>query len=178
LTPDEVRDKWWWFLTALAIAECAASVLAGVVLSGVWEWDRSHDGIRQRPQNGAGVASAREISAPKTEILERSGTGKAQMAPKAPRNFDEPLSEHGSRAPLEPIDTAPPKTSPKIQSAFDRNESLHQFGETIETRASALVDDETCPICGGALEEQSGKHFKHVWCPTQGHFDAWRDAGK
>jgi hypothetical protein len=45
LSPDQVRDKWWWFLTALAIAECAASVLAGVVLSGVWEWDRNHDGI-------------------------------------------------------------------------------------------------------------------------------------
>jgi hypothetical protein len=178
MTPDEVRDKWWWFLTALAIAECAASVLAGVVLSGVWEWDRSHDGIPRRSQNGAGVASTREISAPKTENLERSGTGKAHMAPKAPRNFDESLSEHGSRAPFEPVDTAPPKASPIIQSAFDRNESLHQFGENVETRASALVDDETCPICGGALEEQSGKHFKHVWCPTQGHFDAWRDAGK
>jgi hypothetical protein len=57
LTPDEVRDKWWWFLTALAIAECAASVLAGAILAGVWEWDRNRDGIpdhlqqpRERPR--------------------------------------------------------------------------------------------------------------------------------
>src|SRR5262245_45431907 len=38
-TEQQVRDKWWWFLTALAIAECAASVLAGGILIGVWEWD-------------------------------------------------------------------------------------------------------------------------------------------
>jgi len=45
LTPDQVREKWWWFLTALAIAECAASILAGVILAGFWEWDHNHDGI-------------------------------------------------------------------------------------------------------------------------------------
>ncbi len=175
MTPDEVREKWWWFLTALAIAECAASVLAGVALSGVWEWDRNQDGIPRRLQNGAGVAWPRETSAPTPENLERSGAGKAQ---KAPRNFDEPLSEQGSKAPFELFDTDSPKTFPKIQSASGRNESLNQFGENVETRASASVADETCPICGAALEEQSGKHFKHVWCPTPGHLDAWRDVGK
>jgi len=178
MTPDEVRDKWWWFLTALAIAECAASVLAGVVLSGVWEWDRNHDGMPDHQQNGASVAWPRKIAAPKHENLERSGAGKAQKGPKAPRNFGEPLSGHGSKGAFEPIDTPSPKTLSKIQSATDRNESLNQFGENVETRASALVAGETCPICGGALEEQSGKHFKHVWCPTPGHLDAWRDAGK
>jgi len=50
--------------------------------------------------------------------------------------------------------------------------------QNVETLASALAAGETCPICGGALEEQSGKHFKHVWCPTPGHLDAWRDTGK
>lgn len=45
LTPEQVRERWWWFLTALAIAECAASVLAGAILAGVWEWDRNRDGI-------------------------------------------------------------------------------------------------------------------------------------
>jgi len=175
MSPDEVRDKWWWFLTALAIAECSASVLAGVVLSGVWEWDRNHDGIPDHLQNGAGVALPREISAPKPANLERAWSGKIQ---KAPRNFDEPLSGQGSKAPFEPFDSPSPKTFPKIQSASDGNESLDQFGENVETRASALVTGETCPICGGALEEQSGKRFKHVWCPTPGHLDAWRDAGK
>ncbi len=53
LTPEQVRQGWWWFLTALAIAECAASVLAGVVLAGVWEWDRNHDGIPDHLQRPA-----------------------------------------------------------------------------------------------------------------------------
>ena len=58
LTPEQVREKWWWFLTALAIAVCAASVLAGVILAGVWEWDRNHDGIPDnlhQPQSWPGA---------------------------------------------------------------------------------------------------------------------------
>jgi hypothetical protein len=178
ITPDEVREKWWWFLTALAIAECSASVLAGVVLSGVWEWDRNHDRVPDHLQNGAGVALPRGMSAPEPENLERSGAGKAQKAQLAARNFDGPLYGQSSKGAFEPFDTPSPKTFTIIQSAPDRNESPNQFGENVETRASALVADETCPICGGALEEQSGKHFKRVWCPTPGHLDAWREAGK
>jgi hypothetical protein len=45
LTPEQVRESWWWTLTALAIAEVAASVLAGAILAGIWEWDRNRDGI-------------------------------------------------------------------------------------------------------------------------------------
>jgi hypothetical protein len=174
MTPDEVREKWWWFLTALAIAECAASVLAGAALSGVWEWDRNHDGVPDRLQKGASVAWPQKIPAPKPDNLERSGAGKANNVA---RNFDGSLSGQGSKAPFEHFDTPSPKTFPKIQSASDMNESLNQFGENVETRASALVARETCPICGSALEEQSGKQFKHVWCPTPGHLDAWRNAG-
>jgi hypothetical protein len=65
LTPEEVRAKWWWFLTALAIAECAASVLAGAILAGVWEWDRNHDGIPDHLQQPTGVGTPREIAAGK-----------------------------------------------------------------------------------------------------------------
>ena len=54
-TPEQVRERWWWFLTALAIAECAASILAGVILAGVWEWDRNHDGIPDHLQKPTGV---------------------------------------------------------------------------------------------------------------------------
>jgi hypothetical protein len=50
LTPEQVRDSWWWKLTALAIAECVVSVLAGAILAGVWEWDRNHDGIADHLQ--------------------------------------------------------------------------------------------------------------------------------
>jgi hypothetical protein len=35
----------WWKLTALAFAECFASVLAGI-----WEWDRDHDGVLDHMQ--------------------------------------------------------------------------------------------------------------------------------
>ncbi|MCI0390309.1 MAG: hypothetical protein MOB07_16285 [Acidobacteria bacterium] len=31
-----------------------------------------------------------------------------------------------------------------------------------------------CPICHGPLCEETSKHFRHLWCPTPGHFDAWR----
>jgi hypothetical protein len=53
LTPEQVRDSWWWKLTALAFAECFASVLAGAILAGVWEWDRNGDGIPDHLQRGA-----------------------------------------------------------------------------------------------------------------------------
>lgn len=52
LTPEQVRAKWWWFLTALAIAECAASIVAGSVLAGIWEWDRNRDGVPDHLQPG------------------------------------------------------------------------------------------------------------------------------
>jgi hypothetical protein len=55
LNEEQVRDKWWWFLTALAIAECAASVLAGGILIGVWEWDRNHDGVDDKLQQGTPI---------------------------------------------------------------------------------------------------------------------------
>src|SRR5262249_5317752 len=45
MTPEEVRRSWWWKLTALAFAECFASVLAGALLTVAWEWDRNHDRI-------------------------------------------------------------------------------------------------------------------------------------
>ena len=53
LTPEQVRESWWWTLTALAIAEVAASVLAGAILAGIWEWDRNRDGIPDHLQQPA-----------------------------------------------------------------------------------------------------------------------------
>lgn len=55
LTPDHVRARWWWFLTALAFAEVFVSVLGGAILAGIWEWDRNHDGIPDHLQQGRGV---------------------------------------------------------------------------------------------------------------------------
>jgi hypothetical protein len=53
-TEEEVRERWWWKLTALAFAECFASILAGAILMGVWEWDRNHDGVPDHLQQGRG----------------------------------------------------------------------------------------------------------------------------
>ena len=52
LTPDQVRESWWWRLTALALAEVFASVLAGAILFGCWEWDKNHNGIDDRLERG------------------------------------------------------------------------------------------------------------------------------
>ena len=51
ITPEQVRQRWWWRLTGLAIAEVLASVVAGGLLFGLWEWDRNHDGIPDHLQN-------------------------------------------------------------------------------------------------------------------------------
>jgi hypothetical protein len=57
LTPDQVRASWWWYLTGLAIAEVFASVLAGCILAGVWEWDKNHDGIPDHLQRNGDVTA-------------------------------------------------------------------------------------------------------------------------
>jgi hypothetical protein len=54
-TEEQVRENWWWTLIALAFAECFASILAGGILMGVWEWDRNHDGIPDHLQQGRGA---------------------------------------------------------------------------------------------------------------------------
>jgi|GEM_PF-3944505 len=57
LTPEQVRESWWWKLTALAFAECFASVLAGAILAGIWEWDKNRNGVPDHLEQpvGAGV---------------------------------------------------------------------------------------------------------------------------
>ncbi len=54
-TEEQIRENWWWTLIALAFAECFASILAGGILMGVWEWDRNHDGIPDYLQQGRGM---------------------------------------------------------------------------------------------------------------------------
>jgi len=58
LTPEQVRKDWWWKLTALAFAECFASVLAGAILGGIWEWDRNRDGIPDHLQRPVEVVNS------------------------------------------------------------------------------------------------------------------------
>lgn len=81
LTPDQVREKWWLWLTILAIAEVAASVLGGSILAGIWEWDRNHDGIADHKQ-GRGAPL---FAAPSVEGFARASKDRD---PKAPSDRD------------------------------------------------------------------------------------------
>ncbi len=89
-------------------------------------------------------------------------------------------------------------TAPEIiQSLTDRGVILSADADQllIEDPDDALTDDlldalrqhkselleflaaepsEVCPICHCELQERRGKQFRHLWCPTPGHFDAWR----
>jgi hypothetical protein len=57
LRPEQVRDSWWWKLTALAFAECFASVLAGAILAGIWEWDKNKNGVPDHLERPAGAGA-------------------------------------------------------------------------------------------------------------------------
>jgi hypothetical protein len=57
LTPEEVRKNWWWKLTALAFAECFASVLAGAILGGIWEWDKNRNGVPDHLESPVGAGA-------------------------------------------------------------------------------------------------------------------------
>jgi hypothetical protein len=51
---------------------------------------------------------------------------------------------------------------------------------TLKERKAELLEalaSERCPICSAVVQEQSGKHYRHIWCPTPGHFDSWRTLG-
>lgn len=51
---------------------------------------------------------------------------------------------------------------------------------TLRERKAELLEllaIELCPICAAELAENSGKRFRHVWCPRPGQFDAWRALG-
>src|SRR5262245_28470616 len=51
---------------------------------------------------------------------------------------------------------------------------------TIKERKAELLEllvAERCPICGDGVEGQNGEHYRHIWCPTPGHFDSWRTLG-
>jgi len=57
ITPEQVRESWWWTLTALAIAEVAASVLAGAILAGIWEWDKNRNGVPDHLERPVGAGA-------------------------------------------------------------------------------------------------------------------------
>lgn len=83
LTAEQVRDSWWWKLTALAFAECFASVLAGAILAGIWEWDRNGDGIADHLQQPRGYPLPQYpvISQPRPPSYQESGAGSSGNFP-------------------------------------------------------------------------------------------------
>lgn len=85
LTPDQVRERWWWFLTALAFAEVFAAVLGGAILAGIWEWDRNHDGIADHLQQGRGLTIP---ARPTAGFVQASREKPGQTNPKARSDQD------------------------------------------------------------------------------------------
>ncbi len=53
LTPEEVINKWSWFLTIMAYVDAAVSVVLGGLLFAVWEWDRNGNGINDADEERA-----------------------------------------------------------------------------------------------------------------------------
>jgi|SRR5262245_60752430 len=56
----------------------------------------------------------------------------------------------------------------------DRQAIRDHKAELLALLRSDPSDGEVCPICHGELKEEVGKQFRHLWCPTYGHFDSWR----
>lgn len=52
VTPEDIRKAWNTPLMILAFIECFVSILAGAILSVVWEWDRNRNGIPDRQEGG------------------------------------------------------------------------------------------------------------------------------
>src|SRR5215813_6376158 len=65
----------------------------------------------------------------------------------------------------------------KLLTDDDREAIRHHKVELLTLLRFETDAGEVCPICGGEVREQRGKHFRHLWCPTPGHFDAWRALG-
>lgn len=53
LTPEEVINKWSWFLTIMAYVDAAVSVVLGGLLFAVWEWDRNGNGVNDADEERA-----------------------------------------------------------------------------------------------------------------------------
>lgn len=53
LTPEEVINKWSWFLTIMAYVDAAVSVVLGGLLFAVWEWDRNGNGVNDADEQRA-----------------------------------------------------------------------------------------------------------------------------
>ena len=62
---------------------------------------------------------------------------------------------------------------------IERADDLAIEASLLTQELLALLDSEPgagelCPICGSTCEERRGDRFRHVWCPTPGHYDSWR----
>lgn len=110
------------------------------------------------------ISGARKNTAIAKELLDRKTEVLAYLAPDA----DENPETHDSQLLV---------TTDRIRAYRQKyhptadNEPVEKVGTVVPTFSTT---DEACPICHAPCLEQTGKTFRHVWCPRPGHFDSWR----
>jgi TubC N-terminal docking domain len=65
------------------------------------------------------------------------------------------------------------KVSPASALADDERQAIRDHKAELLAFLSRQPGAECCPVCGATVEEVRASYYKHVWCPTQGHFDSW-----
>jgi hypothetical protein len=120
LTPEQVLERWWWFLTTLAFAECFMSVLAGAILCGIWEWDRNEV---QRPGPLAEQREPQEV-APGAKIAAAAVESSVTVA----------AVEKQAEIASEPLRIANSPSAPKRRLADDPDKPPRVLPNTYWTR--------------------------------------------
>jgi len=150
MTPDEVREKWWWFLTALAIAECAASVLAGVVLSGVLD-DGTAGAVAIRSRGGAVIVQdPRDALYPAMPLSAMAHVEPDAVLPIAAMAHW--ILEHNPQTNRATVSSNPPKNP--TEPTEDTRLAVVETNDDPPRSAMGEGTRYTCPDCGGVLFER------------------------
>jgi len=124
----------------------------------------------QTGQEGASVGCVGD------PLQERVVFSAASEPPASFENTQRGKGSKGSKGTFDTFDTSPLEGFSDFQRGSAASPAA-VANENVEMHDSALVIGEvieTCPICGATVQEERGRYFRHLWCPTPGHFDAWR----